>query len=97
MSRINANNIFAPRPVPGIAGVDMSQRESTTAQTSTGTKNRVRWQEMRCAHCGRLLQKVEENALRPGKQLEIKCGHCKVMNYLVGGEPNNDAPVRQKP
>jgi phage FluMu protein Com len=41
--------------------------------------------EMRCVRCRRLLQKIEESALRPGKRLEIKCSHCKVMNYSVGG------------
>jgi phage FluMu protein Com len=39
---------------------------------------------MRCVRCGRLLQKMEEQALRPGKRIEIKCSHCKVMNYSVG-------------
>jgi phage FluMu protein Com len=46
--------------------------------------HKIRWQEMRCVRCHRLLQKVEEQALRPGKRLEIKCAHCKVVNYLVG-------------
>jgi phage FluMu protein Com len=41
---------------------------------------------MRCTGCHRLLQKVEELALRPGRRLEIKCGHCKMLNYLVGKE-----------
>lgn len=45
---------------------------------------RIRWREMRCARCRHLLQKIEDEALRPGKRLEIKCAHCKVMNYLVG-------------
>lgn len=45
---------------------------------------KIRWQEMRCVRCHRLLQKVEESALRPGKHLEIKCVHCKIVNYLVG-------------
>jgi phage FluMu protein Com len=44
----------------------------------------IRWVEMRCIRCGRLLQKIEEHALRPGKRIEIKCTHCKVMNYSVG-------------
>jgi len=61
------------------------------------TRRRLRWQEMRCVCCGRLLQKVEENALRPGKRLEVKCGHCKVMNYLVGIETETTNPLRQKP
>lgn len=47
---------------------------------------KVRWREMRCVRCGRLLQKVEQEALRPGKRLEIKCPHCKVVNYLTGDD-----------
>jgi phage FluMu protein Com len=42
------------------------------------------WVEVRCAGCGRLLQKMEPQALRPGKHIEIKCTHCKVVNDLVG-------------
>ncbi len=72
----------------------MGYHAPTASGVSTSTKKRLRWQEMRCVRCGSLLQKVEENALRPGKRLEIKCGHCKVMNYLVGVEA---VPVRQEP
>ena len=43
----------------------------------------IRWVDMRCMRCGRLLQKIEEDALRPGKRIEIKCSHCKVMNYSI--------------
>ena len=42
------------------------------------------WIEVRCAGCGRLLQKMEQQALRPGKHIQIKCVHCKVVNDLVG-------------
>ena len=48
------------------------------------TRTIIRWQEMRCVRCGHLLQKVELEALRPGKRLEIKCVRCKMFNYLVG-------------
>jgi phage FluMu protein Com len=58
---------------------------------STAGPERIRWREMRCVRCSRLLQKVEEQALRPGRRLEIKCSHCKVMNYLVGEEPDRKA------
>jgi phage FluMu protein Com len=51
-----------------------------------GASNPIRWVEMRCMRCQRLLQKIEEHALRPGRRLEIKCTHCKVMNYSIGGE-----------
>jgi len=44
----------------------------------------INWIEVRCAGCGRLLQKMEPQALRPGKHIEIKCTHCKVVNDLVG-------------
>lgn len=71
----------------------MAFHAPTTYQAASSSKGRVRWQEMRCVRCGRLLQKVEENALRPGKQLEIKCSHCKVMNYLVGVD-DSAVPVR---
>ena len=46
--------------------------------------SKVRWVEMRCVRCARLLQKIEQDALRPGKRLEIKCAHCKIINYSVG-------------
>jgi phage FluMu protein Com len=42
---------------------------------------------MRCVRCARLLQKIEQDALRPGKRIEIKCSHCKMMNYWVGRHP----------
>lgn len=75
----------------------MESHAPTAFSASNSTKSRLRWQEMRCVRCGRLLQKVEENALRPGKHLEVKCGHCKVMNYLVGVETDGTIPARQKP
>jgi len=46
----------------------------------------ISWIEVRCAGCGRLLQKIEQHALRPGKHIEIKCGHCKAVNDLVGAD-----------
>jgi phage FluMu protein Com len=46
------------------------------------------WVEVRCAGCGRLLQKMEPQALRPGKHIEIKCAHCKAVNDLVGTDLN---------
>jgi len=50
-------------------------------QSDTTTNS---WIEVRCAGCGRLLQKMEQHALRPGKHIQIKCGHCKAVNDLVG-------------
>ena len=58
---------------------------------STPVLAHIRWQEMRCVRCARLLQKVEEHALRPGRRLEIKCAHCKLINDLVGEEPQQKA------
>jgi phage FluMu protein Com len=49
-----------------------------------GPATPMRWVDMRCTRCRRLLQKIEEDALRPGKRIEIKCSHCKVINYSVG-------------
>jgi phage FluMu protein Com len=48
----------------------------------------ISWIEVRCAGCGRLLQKMEPYALKPGKHIEIKCAHCKVLNDLVGTDVN---------
>ncbi len=47
----------------------------------------IQWVEVRCRGCGRLLEKIEEYALRPGKHIEIKCGRWKVVNDLVGPDP----------
>jgi phage FluMu protein Com len=44
----------------------------------------IHWIEVRCGGCGRLLEKIEQHALRAGKHIEIKCGRCKVVNDLVG-------------
>jgi len=44
----------------------------------------VTWIEVRCTGCGRLLQRMEPQALRPGKHIEIKCSRCHVVNDLVG-------------
>jgi phage FluMu protein Com len=60
-------------------GEAVERREMRASSSAT-----VRWIEMRCVRCRRLLQKIEENALRPGRRVEIKCTHCKVMNYSVG-------------
>jgi phage FluMu protein Com len=55
-----------------------------TRQLDYGSDPSVRWDEVRCAVCGRLLQKIEQHALRPGKRLEIKCSHCKAVTDLIG-------------
>jgi phage FluMu protein Com len=48
----------------------------------------VNWIEVRCSGCGRLLQRMEPQALRPGKHIEIKCSRCHVVNDLVGTDGN---------
>ena len=48
----------------------------------------VSWIEVRCVGCGRLLQKMEEHALRPGKHVQIKCARCDALNDLVGTDSN---------
>lgn len=75
----------------------MGSHARTAFGTTKATKGRLRWKELRCVRCRRLLLKVEDNALRPGKRLEIKCGHCKVLNYLVGVETDSAVPIRQEP
>ena len=71
----------------------MTPSESVVAKVCA--RSTIRWQEMRCVRCGHLLQKVEFEALRPGKRLEIKCVRCKMFNYLVGaGTRGGDAPYQ---
>lgn len=42
------------------------------------------WEVVRCRQCRRLLARNTRAALRPGEMLEIKCGSCNTMNFLVG-------------
>jgi phage FluMu protein Com len=42
------------------------------------------WESTRCRSCGRLLCKNTRDALRPECVIEIKCGDCKTLNYLMG-------------
>lgn len=42
------------------------------------------WEETRCRCCTKLLCKNTRNALRPECAIEIKCGDCKTLNYLMG-------------
>ena len=42
------------------------------------------WESTRCRCCTRLLCKNTRNALRPDCVIEIKCGDCKTLNYLMG-------------
>lgn len=56
----------------------------TTFEQPGDRASSIHWVDVRCAGCRRLLQKMEERALRPGKRIQIKCSHCKVMNYSIG-------------
>ena len=42
------------------------------------------WEHTRCRGCSRLLCKNTRDALRPECVIEIKCGDCKTLNYLMG-------------
>ncbi len=56
-------------------------------QVTPDSNSDIRWVEIRCCGCGRLLQKIEQHGLRPGKHIEIKCSRCKAINRMVGPEP----------
>lgn len=47
------------------------------------------WESTRCRCCGRLLCKNTRDALRPECVIEIKCGDCKTLNYLMGRPESN--------
>ena len=55
-------------------------------QVAQKTRPGIQWVEIRCCACGRLLQKIEQHGLRPGKHIEIKCSRCKAINSVVGTE-----------
>ena len=42
------------------------------------------WDSFRCRKCQKLLLKIHADALRPSKAIEVKCGGCKTLNYLMG-------------
>lgn len=42
-----------------------------------------RLDDVRCQGCGRLLFRIDAEALRPGKAIEVKC-KCDAMNYRIG-------------
>jgi hypothetical protein len=39
--------------------------------------------EVRCQACSRLLCRIDADALKPGKVVEIKC-KCDALNYRIG-------------
>lgn len=49
----------------------------------------VDWHELRCAKCRALLGKVERDALKAGKLIEIKCPKCNAFLTAMGDESNS--------
>ena len=41
-------------------------------------------QPFRCGGCGRMLMKIEPEALKPRKAIEIKCNKCDFVSYVIG-------------
>jgi phage FluMu protein Com len=41
-------------------------------------------QPYRCGGCGRMLMKIDADALKAQKAIEVKCNKCDFMNYLIG-------------
>lgn len=39
---------------------------------------------LRCKGCRRLLMRIHEGALRPGKMIEAKCPKCDFFTYEIG-------------
>jgi phage FluMu protein Com len=63
--------------------VSLSERASDPSTPSTFVRERE-WEQTRCRECGRLLCKNTRDALKPSQMIEIKCGGCNVLNYIVG-------------
>jgi phage FluMu protein Com len=54
-------------------------------------------ERFRCSSCGRTLAKMEPNALRDGRFIEIKCPFCNRFNTVVGRAFEiNDAPPNDR-
>jgi len=60
-----------------VGGVELPSSEAAAVVDTT-------WESTRCRCCTRLLCKNTRNALRPECVIEIKCGDCKTLNYLMG-------------
>ena len=58
----------------------------SSRQPQRDQRMETQWIEVRCRGCGRLLHRIEEHALRPGKHIEIKCARCKAVNEFVGSD-----------
>jgi phage FluMu protein Com len=52
-------------------------------------KRGIELEELRCVKCKHLLAKLECDALKVGKLLEIKCGTCNAFLTMIGDEPDS--------
>jgi len=41
-------------------------------------------QDVRCQGCGKLLFRIDVDALKPQKVIEERCDRCDAMNYRIG-------------
>lgn len=62
----------------------------TTGSTDDARVLRVSLERVCCRKCRALLCKLSERGVRQGGMLEIKCGSCNTLNYVVG-MPDVDA------
>lgn len=52
-------------------------------------------EDVRCNGCHKLLLKLHDGALRPGRLLEVKCPGCNAMTRKVGEFPAGSTTRRQ--
>jgi phage FluMu protein Com len=52
----------------------------------TTPRGAIELEELRCVKCKQLLAKIERDALKPGRLLEIKCGKCNAFRTEIGDE-----------
>ena len=50
-------------------------------------------EDVRCPKCRKLLAKMEPQALRAGRLLEIKCGACNAYCTRIGDEAEDVSPT----
>lgn len=62
----------------------MTEGQTTPEPASPSFVERRDWERARCRGCARTLCKHTREALRPGMVIEIKCGGCNAMNYIMG-------------
>lgn len=64
--------------------IDEPDASTPEPETHGGFVERRAWEPARCRSCTRLLCKHTRDAVRPGKMIEIKCGGCNALNYIMG-------------